>query len=679
MLASYDSLFIGGEWVRPSSSARIEVTSASTEENIGSVPEAAEADVDAAVAAARRAFDAPDGWSQWEPSARAAAIGRLAAELESRSAEMAQLVSAQNGMPISIATMLEGGFPVIVLRYLVGLLDGASFEEERPGFLGGTNIVRREPIGVVGAIVPWNYPQTLAAFKYAPALAAGCTIVMKPSPETVLDAFLLAEAIAAAGIPDGVVSIVPGGRELGAYLVEHRDVDKVAFTGSTAAGRRVAEACGRLLRPVTLELGGKSAAIVLEDADLDLAKIGNDLFAATLVNNGQTCYLGTRVLAPRSRYDEVVDTMAAFASSLAVGDALDPATQIGPMASQTHRDRVEGYVAKGNSDGARLVVGGGRPRGLDRGWFVEPTVFADVDNSSTIAQEEIFGPVLSVIAYGDEDDAIRIANDSDFGLGGSSRVNPGVHLVATRSAEQLVDVIGADPDLLVVLAAQLDVVEHVEVAVGLAVLVQPDQRAGDVERHPHRLVALVRHQRVRLARRLVDPVPGGRHPVVLQVPPLAGDRVGEDLLRMVVPVHQPGAAAQQHVAPPVLAGGDEQRPGADRLRQRRVVAVVVDGRVGDVRLRHRARPEHLRHRLELPPELRVRHNSSSVIAPRQHQRPPATTQNASPRSPPPWPEHNASSPGMSPETTAATSRTGRLAAGPRRAGGSYRVRAHHHA
>ena len=419
MLASYDSLFIGGEWIRPSSSARIDVTSASTEENIGSVPEGQEADVDAAVAAARRAFDDPDGWSQWEPSARAAAMERLAVELEARAEEMAQRVSAQNGMPISIATMLEGGFPVIVLRYLAGLLDGASFEEEQPGFLGGTNIVRREPIGVVGAIVPWNYPQTLAAFKYGAALAAGCTVVMKPSPETVLDAFLLAEAIVAAGIPAGVINIVPGGRELGAYLVAHRDVDKVAFTGSTAAGRRVAETCGRLLRPVTLELGGKSAAIVLEDADLDLAKIGNDLFAATLVNNGQTCYLGTRVLAPRSRYDEVVDTIAAFASSLTVGDALDPATQIGPMASQTHRDRVEGYVSKGASDGARLVAGGGRPRDMDRGWFVEPTVFADVDNSSTIAQEEIFGPVLSVIAYGDVDDAIRIANDSDYGLGGS--------------------------------------------------------------------------------------------------------------------------------------------------------------------------------------------------------------------------------------------------------------------
>jgi aldehyde dehydrogenase (NAD+) len=419
MLVSYDSLFIGGEWVRPSSAARIEVTSASTEENIGSVPEAQEADVDAAVAAARRAFDDPGGWSQWEPAARAAAMERLASQLEARSEEMARRVSAQNGMPIAIAGQLEGGFPVIVLRYLAGLLADASFEEERPGVLGGTTIVRREPIGVVGGIVPWNYPQTLASFKYGPALAAGCTMVLKPSPETVLDAFLFAEAVADAGIPPGVINIVPGGRAIGAYLVQHRDVDKVAFTGSTAAGRRIAETCGRLLRPVTLELGGKSAAIVLDDADLDLARIGNDLFAATLLNNGQTCYLGTRVLAPRSRYDEVVDTLAAFASSLAVGDALDPATQIGPMASLTHRDRVEGYIAKGSSDGARLVTGGGRPQQLDRGWFVEPTVFAGVDNASTIAQEEIFGPVLAVISYSDVDDAVRIANDSDYGLGGT--------------------------------------------------------------------------------------------------------------------------------------------------------------------------------------------------------------------------------------------------------------------
>jgi acyl-CoA reductase-like NAD-dependent aldehyde dehydrogenase len=243
--------------------------------------------------------------------------------------------------------------------------------------------------------------------------------VLKPSPETVLDSYLFADAVLAAGIPAGVINIVPGGREIGAYLVQHRSVDKIAFTGSTATGRQIGEVCGRLLRPVSLELGGKSAAILLDDADLDLGKIGQNLFAATLVNNGQTCYASTRILAPRSRYSEVVDMFAAFASSLPVGDALDPATMIGPLVSQRQRDRVERYIAKGGSDGARLVAGGGRPAALDRGWFVEPTIFADVDNRSTIAQEEIFGPVLSVIQYADVDDAIRIANDSDYGLGGS--------------------------------------------------------------------------------------------------------------------------------------------------------------------------------------------------------------------------------------------------------------------
>ena len=413
----YDKLFIGGRWVAPESPGRIEVTSASTGEGIGSVPDAGEHDVDAAVTAARRAFDDPQGWSTWEPAARADAIDSLADELDKRAEEMARRVSMQNGMPISIATMLEGGFPSIVLRYFAGLARDAAFEEERPHLLGGTTTVRREPLGVVGAVAPWNYPQTLASFKHAPALAAGCTVVLKPSPETVLDAMVFAEALEASSVPDGVINIVPGGREVGAYLVEHRDIDKVAFTGSTAAGRQIAETCGRLLRPVTLELGGKSASIILDDADLDLAKIGEDLFAATLMNNGQTCYLGTRVLAPAARYDEVVDMLTAFTGSLTVGDALDPTTQIGPMASTTHRDRVEGYIQKGIGDGARMVAGGARP---DRpGWFVQPTVFADVDNASTIAQEEIFGPVLSVIKYDGEDDAVRLANDSDFGLGGS--------------------------------------------------------------------------------------------------------------------------------------------------------------------------------------------------------------------------------------------------------------------
>jgi aldehyde dehydrogenase (NAD+) len=418
-MSSYDKLFIGGGWAPPGSTSTIEVHNASTGEHIGSVPEAAEADVDAAVAAARRAFDDPAGWSSWSATERAAALERLAAELEARAPEIGRLVSMQNGMPIALSPVIEGLTPVGTLRYMASLLATSPVEEETARFLGGDLVIRHEPIGVIAGIVPWNYPQTLSSFKYAPALAAGNTIVLKPSPETVLDSYVFAEAVIAADLPPGVVNIVPGGRELGAYLVQHRDVDKVAFTGSTAAGRQIAEVCGRLLRPVSLELGGKSAAIILDDADLDLAKIGQNLFAATLVNNGQTCYAGTRILAPRSRYAEVVDVFAAFASSLPVGDALDPATLIGPLVAERQRDRVERYIAKGISDGARLVAGGGRPAGLDRGWFVQPTVFADVDNKSVIAQEEIFGPVLSIVEYTDEDDAIRIANESDYGLGGS--------------------------------------------------------------------------------------------------------------------------------------------------------------------------------------------------------------------------------------------------------------------
>jgi aldehyde dehydrogenase (NAD+) len=321
-------------------------------------------------------------------------------------------------MPISLAGQMEAVFPSVLLRYYADMI-ASQPDDVREGMLGGTVEVRREPIGVVGAIVPWNFPQSLTAFKYAPALAAGCTLVIKPSPETVLDAFLLAEAAEAAGLPAGVLNIVPAGREVGAYLVSHPCVDKVAFTGSTVAGRSIAEACGRLLRPVTLELGGKSATIVLDDAELDLEKIGNDLFVATFANNGQTCFLGTRVLAPRSRYGEVVEILTSFADSMAVGSSLDVRTQVGPLATAGHRDRVEGYIAKGRAEGGRITTGGGRPADQDRGWFVQPTVFADVNNTATISREEIFGPVLSVIGYDNDDDAVAIANDSDYGLGGT--------------------------------------------------------------------------------------------------------------------------------------------------------------------------------------------------------------------------------------------------------------------
>jgi aldehyde dehydrogenase (NAD+) len=413
----HGSLFIGGGWQKPAGSNRIEVASASTEEPLGSVPEAAEGDIDRAVAAARAAFDEPGGWASWGSARRAEALERFAVALEKRGEQFAQLVSAQNGMPISIGRVSEAVSGQLLMRYYAAVAQQVPAEETRASLVGGSTVVRREPVGVIAAIVPWNFPQSLTFFKLAPALAAGCTVVLKPAPETVLDAFLLADAVAEAELPAGVVNIVPAGREVGAYLVRHPGVDKVAFTGSTQAGRVIAEECGRLLRPVTLELGGKSAAIVLDDADL-AGKL-TEFFSATLLNNGQTCYLGTRVLAPRSQYDTVVETLTGLASALQVGDPLDDATQIGPLVSQRQRDRVEGYIAKGLAEGARLTTGGGRPAGLDRGWFVQPTIFADVDNSATIAREEIFGPVLSVIGYDDVDQAVAIANDSDYGLGGS--------------------------------------------------------------------------------------------------------------------------------------------------------------------------------------------------------------------------------------------------------------------
>ncbi len=412
-----DELFIGGDWVRPLGKDRIEVIAASTEEPIGSVPEGTNADIDAAVAAARAASHDPAGWSSWSADERAEAIERLATALEARGEETARRVSMQNGMPISLALAVEGVYPAALARYYAGMIRMTPLEEDRQGLLGGTIHVSRKPVGVVAAIVPWNFPQSLAMFKLGPLLAAGCTVVIKPSPETVLDSLLLAEAVAEAALPRGVVNIVPAGREVGAYLVEHPGVDKVAFTGSTAAGRSIARRCGELLRPVTLELGGKSAAIILDDADLSEA--AEALFAATLMNNGQTCYLGTRVLAPRARYDEMLAVFSGLANALQVGDSMDPATQIGPLASARQRDRVETYIEKGRAEGARVVAGGGRPEALDRGWFVQPTIFADVDNSQTIAREEIFGPVLAIIPYDGVDDAVAIANDSDYGLGGS--------------------------------------------------------------------------------------------------------------------------------------------------------------------------------------------------------------------------------------------------------------------
>ncbi len=306
----------------------------------------------------------------------------------------------------------------MMLNTFIGLASAYPWEETRTGMLGTDIIVRSEPVGVVAGVVPWNVPQFVTMSKLAPALLAGCTIVMKPAPETPLDAILMAELLSEAGIPKGVVSIVPAGREVGEHLVRHPGVDKVAFTGSTAAGRRIASICGEQLKRVSLELGGKSAAIILDDADLEQTM--NGLRFASLMNNGQACVAQTRVLASRARYDEVVDALSGMVSSMTVGDPGDPATEIGPLVAKRQQERVEKYIALGQEEGARVVVGGsGRPAGFDKGWYVQPTVFANATNDMRIAREEIFGPVLTVIPYDDVKDAVRIANDSEYGLAGS--------------------------------------------------------------------------------------------------------------------------------------------------------------------------------------------------------------------------------------------------------------------
>lgn len=418
MSTHHNTFLIGGRWTTPSSNDEIVVVSPNDEQRLGAVAAGVEADIDAAVCAARTAFDAGDGWPNWPADKRAAAMESLADALDRRSGQLAHAVSAQNGMPIAIAGQLEAVFPSVLLRYYAQLC-AEHFDTERPGLLGGSGTITRTPVGVVAAIVPWNFPQVLSAFKYAPGLAAGCTFVIKPAPETVFDAALFAEAVAESDIPPGVINVVPGGGRTGAYLAAHPGVDKVAFTGSTRVGREIARVCGELLRPVTLELGGKSAAIILDDADLDLGVIGEKFFAATLLNNGQTCFIGTRILAPRSRYAEVVETVTALAASLTVGDSLDPATQIGPLVSARQRDNVESAIAAAAHRGARLTTGGTRPTDRETGWFVTPTVFADVDNDDAIAREEIFGPVLTIIGCDDDDDAVRIANANAYGLGGS--------------------------------------------------------------------------------------------------------------------------------------------------------------------------------------------------------------------------------------------------------------------
>ena len=442
---SRDMFFIGNAWVKPASDRRFNLIDPSTADLIGSVPEGVEADIDAAVAAARNAL-LHSGWADAQPGERAAVMERFGQAIARRTDALARMVSLQNGMPIALSTPLEGLFPVDVLHYYSDLARTLGEPDIRASQGGRETLVERTPIGVVAAIVPWNFPVTLAISKIAPAMAAGCTMVLKPSPGTVLDSYILAEAALEAGVPPGVLNWVAADRDVGAYLVNHPGVDKVAFTGSTGAGRAIARNCGELLRPVTLELGGKSAAIILDDADLDVFL--QNVPTTSLLNNGQTCFNSTRILAPRRRYADIVDALGELANALIVGEALDPATQLGPLASEAHRDRVESDIAVGKKE-ARLVAGGGRPKDRNRGWFVEPTIFADVDNASHIAQEEIFGPVLAVIPYDGEEDAIRIANDSRFGLGGSVWSADRTHAteIARKIASGTVGVNGYQPAL----------------------------------------------------------------------------------------------------------------------------------------------------------------------------------------------------------------------------------------
>ncbi|MFD5625483.1 aldehyde dehydrogenase [Streptomyces sp. NPDC127072] len=409
------AFFVGGTWLAPSTDERHVALEAATEEPIGTAAMAGPADIDAAVAAARAALDSGP-WGRSTAAERAEVMRRFADAWDRRADLATTLVSRENGMPIALSRQTNGLGPAGHLRRNADLIEKFPLEAPRPSMRGAT-IVRREPVGVVAAITPWNFPLGLALSKLAPALAAGCTVVLKPSPETALDSYLLADAAIEAGLPAGVLNIVLADRQASAYLVSHPGVDKVAFTGSTAAGRAIAAECGRLIRRCTLELGGKSASIVLDDADLDTFVAGLD--AASFMNNGQTCTLQSRILAPRSRYGEVVEAVAGFAAGMVVGDPLDPATTCGPMASKAHQERVLGHIGTAIASSARLITGGGRPAGHERGWFVEPTVFADVDNADRLAREEVFGPVIAIIPYDDEADAVRIANDSEYGLAGS--------------------------------------------------------------------------------------------------------------------------------------------------------------------------------------------------------------------------------------------------------------------
>jgi betaine-aldehyde dehydrogenase len=405
-----DKIYIGGAWVASTGKGTLEVIDSNTEEVIGTIPEGTVEDVDRAVNAAADAFYE---WSNTSAEERGKLLGRAAEALGARSDEIAQIISREVGMPISLSGMIQVGLPTGVFADAAKEISEFKWEEEV-----GNSLVVREPVGVVGAITPWNYPLYQIALKVAPALAAGCTVVLKPSEVAPLNAFALADVLHDIGLPPGVFNLVTGvGPVVGEAIASHPKVDMVSFTGSTRAGKRVMQLAAETVKRVALELGGKSANIILEDADLDVA-IPGGLFACYL-NSGQTCSALTRMLVPRSRLAEIEEKAKVAAEGFTPGNAFEPETRLGPLVSAIQRDRVRGYIQKGIDEGAKLVTGGAEaPEGLDKGYFVRPTVFSEVTRDMTIAQEEIFGPVLSIIPYDTEEEAIEIANDSVYGLAG---------------------------------------------------------------------------------------------------------------------------------------------------------------------------------------------------------------------------------------------------------------------
>ncbi|MCC4598811.1 aldehyde dehydrogenase [Xanthomonas melonis] len=408
-------LYIDGQWRASSGDRQMDVIAPHTEERLLRYVEPSHADAEAAVAAARAAFDSGP-WPQLSPPERSAVLKRVAQQLQARMPELAEAWTGQVGATIGFSQRASLQAPGL-FDYYADLIAGYAFVEPRARSNGGHVHVVQEPVGVVAAITPWNAPLVLLCYKVAAALAAGCTVVAKPSPETPIDAYILAECISAAGVPDGVFNLLPAGREIGEQLIRHPQVDKVSFTGSTQAGRQIGIACAERMARVGLELGGKSAAIVLDDADI--AKVLPSLVPYSMPIAGQVCFSLTRVLVPARRRDDVLQAYCAALGAVKLGDPFAADTGMGPLALERQLERVQSYIARGSAEGARLVMGGGRPAALPRGFFVEPTVFAEVTADMTIAREEIFGPVVSFIDYHDEADLIAKANATDYGLHGT--------------------------------------------------------------------------------------------------------------------------------------------------------------------------------------------------------------------------------------------------------------------